>query len=315
MKKLLFIYNLNAGTGLLKPRLADIIDFFVKSGYEVIAYPTQGYQDALKKALEYQEQIDLLVCGGGDGTLDEVVNAMAQRETKVPIGYIPAGTTNDFAKSLNISRNILKAADTAVRGIPFACDVGRFNGEFFVYVAAFGIFTDVSYATDQSVKNMLGHLAYVLEGAKRIFNVPAYNIKVTYDDGVIEDEFVFGMVTNSHSVGGFKGVIGTDVVFDDGLFEVLLIKWPKNPKELNDMIGALLLKQVNEEVMYSFQTSKVRFAFREEVQWTLDGEYGGSHEHVYIENQKQLLEIMIRPSTYEKLQGSNYQVSFEEDAL
>ena len=145
----------------------------------------------------------------------------------MPIGYIPAGTTNDFARSLHISRDILEAADTAVNGVVFPCDVGRFNKDYFVYIAAFGLFTDVSYETKQSMKNILGHLAYVLEGTKRIFNIPSYKIKVTHDGEEIEDEFIFGMVTNSKSVGGFQGIIGKDVVFDDGEFEVTLIKTPK----------------------------------------------------------------------------------------
>ena len=140
----------------------------------------------------------------------------------------------------------------AVNGVPFACDVGRFNKGIFVYVAAFGIFTDVSYETKQEMKNVLGHLAYVLEGTKRIFNIPSYHMKVTLDDQVIEDDFVYGMVTNSKSVGGFKGMVGKDVVFDDGEFEVTLIKSPKNPIELNEVVGALVLKQADQKHMYSF---------------------------------------------------------------
>lgn len=172
----------------------------------------------------------------------------------MPIGYIPTGTTNDFANSLHISRNILEAADTVVNGVPFPCDVGMFNDDYFIYIAAFGLFTDVSYETKQSMKNVLGHLAYVLEGAKRLFNIPSYRIKVTYEGGEIEDEFIYGMVTNSRSVGGFKGIIGRDVVFDDGEFEVTLIKMPKNPIELNEIVGALLLKQIDSKHMYSFKS-------------------------------------------------------------
>ena len=156
--------------------------------------------------------------------LDEVVTGMMKRKERIPIGYIPTGTTNDFANSLHIPKNRLEAADTAVNGKLFHCDVGRFNKGIFVYIAAFGLFTDVAYQTRQEVKNVLGHLAYVLEGAKRIFNIPSYKIKVTYDEGVIEDKFIFGMVTNSKSVGGFRGMVGKEVVFDDGKFEVTLIK-------------------------------------------------------------------------------------------
>lgn len=145
MKKMLFIYNPNAGTGVLKPKLSDVLDIFVKAGYEVTVYPTQCYHDAMAKAESYTESYDVVVCSGGDGTLDEVVTAMARRKDPVPIGYIPTGTTNDFANSLHISKDLLEAADTAANGVPFPCDVGVFNDDYFVYIAAFGLFTDVSY--------------------------------------------------------------------------------------------------------------------------------------------------------------------------
>lgn len=235
MKRLLFIYNPHAGKELLKPKLSDVIDIFVKAGYEVVVYPTQAYRDAYKKVKKYKaEDYDLVVCSGGDGTLDEVVTGMMKRDpdTRTPIGYIPTGTTNDFASSLHIPRKLLEAADNAVNGTVFACDVGKFNKGIFVYVAAFGLFTDVSYETKQSMKNALGHLAYVLEGAKRLFNITSYKIKVTHDGETIEDEFIYGMVTNSRSVGGVRNMIGDQVGFNDGLFEVTLIKTPKNPIEL-----------------------------------------------------------------------------------
>lgn len=315
MKKLLFIYNPNAGTGMLRPRIADVLDIFVKAGYDVTAYPTQKYQDAMFKVLSYTDDYDMVVCGGGDGTLDEVVTGMARREKKVPIGYLPTGSTNDFAKSLRIPRNVLEAASIAVNGVPFPCDVGQFNDDYFAYIAAFGIFTDVSYETDQSIKNVLGHLAYVLEGTKRIFNIPSHQIKVTHEEGVIEEEFIFGMVTNSRSVGGFKGLIGKEVIFDDGVFEVTLIRTPKNPIELNDIIASLLLKQFDSKVMYSFRSGHIEFESEEEIQWTLDGEFGGSHDKVVIENRRQLLEIMIKDKVYEKISvGSVPQLESGENA-
>lgn len=294
MKRLLFVYNPRAGKGMLKPKLSDIVDIFVKAGYEVVIYPTQAYQDAYKKVKEYKaEDFDLVVCSGGDGTLDEVVTGMMKREKRTPIGYIPTGTTNDFANSLHIPKGVLKAADTAVNGKIFSCDVGRFNKGIFVYIAAFGLFTDVSYETDQSMKNVLGHLAYILEGAKRIFNVSSYRIKVSYDDQVIEDEFIYGMVTNSKSVGGFRNMIGKNVVFDDGLFEVTLIKKPKNPIELQEIIAALLIEQVNTKYMYTFRTGRICFESLEEIPWTLDGEFGGEHDMVEIENMQQKLQILV----------------------
>ncbi len=297
LKKMLFIYNPNAGTGTLKPKLSDVLDHFTKAGYEVTAYPTQRYRDATEKMESCPDGYDLIVCCGGDGTLDEVVRGMRTRKYKAPLGYIPAGTTNDFASSLGIPKDILAAADTAVNGVPFSCDVGRFNEDYFIYIAAFGLFTDVSYETKQSMKNILGHLAYVLEGAKRIFNIPSYKIRVTHDGEELEDEFIYGMVTNSRSVGGFTGIIGPDVIFDDGEFEVTLIKTPKNAMELNDLLGAIMLRQINPERIYSFKSGCVRFESAEAIPWTLDGEYGGSHEKVAVRNNRQALRIMVRPET------------------
>ena len=298
MKKLLLVYNQRAGKEMLKPRLSDVLDIFVKAGYEVTVHPTQAYRDAYYQIKEYEVgKYDLIACSGGDGTIDEVATGMMKRREMgkdvVPVGYIPAGTTNDFAKSLHIPRKPLAAADNAVKGVPFPCDIGKFNDSVFVYIAAFGIFTDVSYETDQAVKNVLGHMAYILEGAKRIFNIPSYKIKVEHDGEVIEDEFIFGMVTNSRSVGGFSNMVGKNIVFDDGLFEVTLIKTPKNPIALQEIIAALLIEQVDTKHMYTFKTKKITFDSVEEIPWTLDGEFGGEQDYVEIENVQKAMEIMV----------------------
>ena len=298
MKKLLFVYNPRAGKEMLKSRLSDVLDIFVKAGYEVTVHPTQAYRDAYYQIKEYEVgKYNLIACSGGDGTIDEVATGMMKRREMgkdvVPVGYIPAGTTNDFAKSLHIPRKPLAAADNAVKGVPFPCDIGKFNDSVFVYIAAFGIFTDVSYETDQAVKNVLGHMAYILEGAKRIFNIPSYKIKVEHDGEVIEDEFIFGMVTNSRSVGGFSNMVGKNIVFDDGLFEVTLIKTPKNPIALQEIIAALLIEQVDTKHMYTFKTKKITFDSVEEIPWTLDGEFGGEQDYVEIENVQKAMEIMV----------------------
>lgn len=302
MKRLLFIYNPHAGKELLKSKISDIVDIFVKAGYEVTIYPTQAYRDAYKKVRKYDSrEYELVVCSGGDGTIDEVVSGMMMREDRNPIGYIPTGTTNDFANSLHIPKGLLQAADNAVNGAVFSCDVGRFNKGTFVYIAAFGLFTDVSYETDQAMKNILGHMAYLLEGAKRIFNVPSYRVKVCHDNEEIEDEFVFGMVTNSRSVGGFRNMVGKQVVFDDGLFEVTLIKKPGNPLELQEIIAALLIEQIDTKYMYTFKTGKITFESLEEIPWTLDGEFGGEHDYVEIENMRKQLQIMVPEDHMEEL--------------
>ena len=301
MKKMLFVYNPNAGKGLFKSKLSDVLDIFVKADYEVVVYPTQRYKDAYKKIKHMEDKFDMVVCSGGDGTLDEVVTGMMKREKekRVPIGYIPTGTTNDFASSLHISRDILEAAHVSVHGKAFACDVGRFNQDVFVYVAAFGLFTDVPYQTDQKLKNALGHAAYVLEGVKRLSNIPSYHIKVTAGEQVIEDEFMIGMISNSKSVAGFRGITGKEVKFDDGEFEVTLIKKPKNAMELQEIITALLVDSFNTKYMYVFKAGEIMLESREEIPWTLDGEFGGQHDTVKIINKKQALEIMIQAESEE----------------
>lgn len=292
-KKMLFIYNPKAGKAKIKNKLADIMDVFAAAGYEVTVYPTRRKGDAFEIVKSRKPIYDLVVCSGGDGTLDEVVTGMVKSSFRTPIGYIPAGSTNDFGGSLNLSKNMLEAAECVARGRNFPCDVGSFNDDIFVYVAAFGIFTEVSYETGQEMKNTLGHMAYVLEGMKRLPNVRPRHMKVTYEDKVIEDDFIYGMVSNSVSVGGFKNITGKNVQLDDGLFEVTLIKYPKNPVDLTQIVNSLLNNNMDSDVIYSFRTSSLRLESEEEVSWTLDGENGGSHTEVYIENRKHAVEIRV----------------------
>jgi YegS/Rv2252/BmrU family lipid kinase len=293
-KKLLFIYNPRAGKSQIRSNLLDMIDIFVKAGYEVTAYPTQAAGDGLKAVTERKlGYYDLIACSGGDGTLDEVVTGMMQCEKRLPIGYVPAGTTNDFAASLRIPKNMTEAARVIVEGKDFACDIGGFNEDTFVYIAAFGLFTEVSYETKQDVKNVLGHMAYILEGMKRLSNIQSYPMKVTCGDSVLEGDFIFGMITNSRSVGGFKRITGKYVELDDGEFEVTLIKRPANPVELNTIMAALLNKNINTDLMYCFKASSLQIESAEEIAWTLDGEFGGRHSRVAIQNHRQALKIRV----------------------
>lgn len=294
-KKMLFIYNPRAGKAQIRSNLLDIIDIFVKAGYEVTAYPTQASGDAVKAVKTRRAGYDIVVCSGGDGTLDEVVTGMMQCEEKLPIGYVPAGSTNDFANSLKIPKNMIKAADVVVRGKNFACDIGAFNNDSFIYVAAFGIFTNVSYETKQDVKNVLGHAAYLLEGVRALPSIRSYPLQITCDKQVIEGEFLYGMVTNSHSIGGFRGITGTgkEVLLDDGVFEVTLIRKPSNPLELNNIIVAMVDKRVKSEHIYSFTASRIVVESEEPLAWTLDGEFGGEHRKAVIENKTKALEIRV----------------------
>ncbi len=290
--KLLFVFNPKSGKGLIKDHLVNIVDIMVKADYEVTIYTTQSQGDAVRKVKEDAHKYDLVVCSGGDGTLDEVVTGMEQSDVNVPIGYIPAGSTNDFANSLGIPKEMEKAAEVAVSGTPFPCDVGAFNGDTFVYVAAFGLFTEVSYQTSQQMKNILGHVAYLLEGVKRVFDIKTFKMKVEHDGEVIEEEFIYGMVTNSMSVGGFKGIAGSDVELDDGVFEVTLIKAPKNPIELSQIIGGLTNRDKETDLIYSFKTDKLHVESDEAVSWTLDGEFGGEHTDLTISNLNKQITIM-----------------------
>lgn len=291
-KKLLFIFNPRSGKGQIRNQLMTIVDTFVKSGYEVTIYPTQAKADAVRKVVEASDEYDLVVCSGGDGTLDEVVTGMMQCDGIVPIGYIPAGSTNDFAQSLKIPKNMLQAADIAVNGQPFPCDIGEFNEDYFVYIAAFGLFTDVSYETNQDLKNILGHAAYILEGTQRIFNIKSYKLKVISEEAELEGEFIFGMASNSTSVGGFKKLTGPDVMLDDGVFEVMFIRMPKTLLELNEIISSLVSGN-DTKMIEAFKTSALTVIAEEEIPWTLDGEYGGEHTRVEIRNMKHAVEIML----------------------
>lgn len=290
-QKLLFIFNPHAGKGQIKNHLVDIVDMMVKAGFDVTIYTTQAQADATRKVVEEGAGYDRIVCSGGDGTLDEVMTGLMQAKLHIPIGYIPAGSTNDFANSLGIPKEMLKAAERAVGQNRFPCDIGDFNSDTFVYVAAFGLFTEVSYKTSQQLKNIFGHVAYIMEGVKQLRDIPSFRMQVEYDGKVFQDEFIYGMVTNSVSVGGFKGMTGNDVKLDDGLFEVTLIRNPKNPIELNEILACLTNMIDDSDLIYSFKTDAVHIMAKEEVSWTLDGEFGGAHREVVIRNLKQRVEI------------------------
>lgn len=286
-KKLLFIFNPRAGKAQIKTHLLGIIDTFVKAGYQVETYPTQGPKDAVEYTKRRAEEFDMVVCSGGDGTLDEVVAGLLQSGRKIPLGYVPAGSTNDFAGSLKLPKTMLKAAQTVVDGADFACDIGTFNDQTFVYIAAFGLFTDVSYGTQQELKNLLGHMAYILEGAKSLSAIKSYPMKFSYGDEVVEGDFIYGMITNSMSVGGFKGFTGPGIELNDGMFEVTLVRNPKNVAEFNELLTALLNKDFSGNMLCHFKTDKLRVESGVEIDWTLDGEYGGGHWQLLIENKKE----------------------------
>lgn len=296
MKKIYFVYNPHSGREQIGGKLNEIIRILAEENNELVVAPTIGYQDAMKRIEKLSDDYDLVVCSGGDGTLDEVVTGMMKRpkERRIPIGYIPAGTTNDFARSLEIPRNMPEAARFAMHGEPFACDIGSFNEDSFVYIASFGIFTDVSYSTKQEIKNVLGHMAYVLEAMKSLVNIKSYKMKISSEEMEFEGDFLFGMITNSKSVAGFQGLVRNEVIFDDGVYEVTFIKRPKNPLEIQELLAALIDEKIDSNYMYSFRTKRLVIESEEMIPWTLDGEFGGQHNQVVIENNQQAVEIIVK---------------------
>lgn len=293
-KKLLFVFNPKSGKGLIKHHLLDVVDTMVKAGYEPTVYPTQERGDATRKVKEIGANFDRIVCSGGDGTLDEVVTGMREANLQIPLGYIPAGSTNDFASTLGIPNDMVKATEIAVGEHIFPCDVGQFNDDTFVYIAGFGLFTEISYDTPQELKNLLGHAAYILSAAKSLTSIPNYLMQVEANGEVIQDRFIYGMITNSISVAGFKGLTGKDIELDDGKFEVTLIKSPTNPIELNEIIAYLTGILSETKMVYAFKADHVQIRSRSSVAWTMDGENGGEYWSVDIRNHHKSINILTK---------------------
>ena len=291
MKKLLFVFNPTAGRGRIKAKLFDIVDSFVKQGYRVQVYPTQQKGDATSIVLSESGHYDLLVCAGGDGTLNEVITGMMLANKVVPIGLIPAGSMNDVGHSFKISRDIMHAVRNVLTGKPYPMDIGSFNDKYFIYVAAFGAFTDISYTTSQKNKNIIGNLAYYLEGIKKLSDLKPKYVKLEYEDKVIEEEFLIGLVTNSLYIGGFKNLNYDKTSLNDGLMEVLLVKMPKNILDLEMIVSALINYKINENLMYYIQTTSLTVT-SEKMDWTLDGEFGGNYEKVRISNHNKAIKII-----------------------
>lgn len=294
-KKLLFVYNPYSGKEKIKARLSDIIESFVSEEYEITIYSTRAKGDATNLVYEccQQTEYDVVACSGGDGTLNEVVSGIMRLEKKPKVGYIPSGTTNDFATSLKIHKDMIKAAETIGSGHVFQCDIGAINERFFTYVVGFGAFTEVSYETSQAAKNTLGRLAYILEGAKRLTSLKSYHIVLEYEGNVIEDDFIYGMISNSESVGGFKLMGKREVTLDDGRFEIFMIRMPKNLIELQVIINSLLMEKENDKFIFTASTDKVTLHSSESISLSVDGEYGGSYQDIQITNYKKAIDFLV----------------------
>lgn len=361
-KKILFIFNPVAGRSQIRNYLLDIIETLSAADYEVVCYPTTKQGDARRIARERMGDYLYVVCAGGDGTLDEVVSGMMENPDKpfVPVGYIPAGTTNDFASSLRIPTDMVQAARVVASGRTFRCDLGQFNeSDYFTYVAAFGLFTGTSYQTPQELKNQLGHFAYILQGLSELGQMHAYQMHVralvprdedvpadyvvkkpgtekpkglpaedpptdqlpventvpenpTQEDLASQDlpaddhdgkwiefdgEFALGLITNSRSIGGFQNITGQQVDLQDGLFEVTLVRMPKNPLEVSEILMSISNPDMHSSMVESFKTSRITLTCDEQIAWTRDGEYGGSHKEVDLRICPGQLRILV-PEQY-----------------
>lgn len=285
MEKLLFIYNPHAGRGAARGKLADILNTFARADQLVTVYPTQGPGDAAQAAALACDFDRLVVCGG-DGTLHEAINGLMSLpfDQRPPVGYIPAGTTNDFSRNLHLPQGIENMARTAVTGQARGVDIGRFNTQHFIYVAAFGAFTDVAYSTPQEFKNRFGHMAYLLQGIGELAKLKGYRLRVEYDDGILEGSYLYGMFSNTVSVGGLIGLPADQVSLDDGLLEAVLISMPRRMSDLQTTVHALARQEYDPKFgITAIHSSQFRLTSTEPVPITLDGEYGGSPAAALIE--------------------------------
>ena len=284
MKKMLFVMNPYSGMRRAGRYLSDIIGMFNRDGYEVIAHMTGGQGDAVGVVREIAPRVDIVVCCGGDGTFNETISGILQSGADVPIGYIPAGSTNDFASSLGLPTNILQAARDILDGEPVSYDVGKFGDRYFSYVASFGAFTRASYSTPQSIKNALGHTAYVLEGINELSQIRKEHVRLEVDGMVVEDDFIFGAISNSTSVGGILTLDPKQVDMADGLMEIILVRAPQNLLELSECIQAVQSQKYNCAMITFRSAEKIRVYADPFMPWTLDGEREDGHSVVDVEN-------------------------------
>lgn len=309
MKNLLFVYNPHSGKGQVNAYLPEIIDIFTKGGYLVTAHPTQRREDAYEIVKALAGEHDLVVCSGGDGTTNETIKGIMDGGHHVPVGVIPAGTMNDFASSLGIPRNMPEAARLAVDGSPEYVDIGAYNDRYFTYVAAFGAFTKVSYATDQTLKNSIGAMAYIMAGineaVQHASEPPRYHLTVKCGGRTVEGDYMYGMVANSLSVGGIKGLAGRDISMNDGIFEGIFIKSPGSFIELQHTLNALIKKDFDDPCFDYFKGSDFAFTSNGSVPWTLDGEYGGDSSEISLCVIHNALKIIVDKSKASGLTEEN----------
>ena len=296
MKRALILLNPSAGTGKAGLNALKIINRFALEGYEPIVFPIIPSHGLVSEKIlpNYEGKTDLVFCSGGDGTLNHVVQGVMEMRERPVLAYIPTGSTNDFARGLNIPFEFEKALDTVFTGNLFRYDVGKFNDRYFNYVAAFGAFSDISYATDQNLKNIFGHAAYIFNAIGELTNnlQTKYRLRIETDDYAEEGDYLFGAVCSAISIGGFSLFRESDVKLNDGKMELLLIKVPDNPAELPNIANALLRGTFDHPCISFRQVSSVRLHAENSIPWSLDGEYGGTWQDAAIEVQQEAIGIM-----------------------
>ena len=284
-KKLLLIVNPCSGKAKMRPALLGVVEIFTKADFDVTVYPTKEREDATRKVATLKEKdYDLIVVCGGDGTLNEVITGLMESEADIPIGYIPAGTLNEWSTGLGISKTIRQAAKDIVKGKEITLDIGKFGDKYFTYTASFGAFTSASYSANQDVKNVLGQAAYFFEGIKSLGTIKPIHLKFECDDREIEGDFLFGAISNSMSVGGIVKFDQAAVQLNDGLFEVLLIRNPANVLGFQTIIDGIVKHELNRENLEFFRTKKISVTSDGALDWTLDGEHGVSNDKIKIKN-------------------------------
>ncbi|MBQ3216661.1 MAG: YegS/Rv2252/BmrU family lipid kinase [Oscillospiraceae bacterium] len=294
MKKLLLIVNPTSGKKQASRYLSDIVGIFNRDGWDVTVYVTAEQGDAVRLVQERAVEFDRIVCAGGDGTFNETVSGLRLSGQRVPVGYIPAGSTNDFATSLKLSKNLKNAAADIVGGQPVPLDVGRFHDRHFSYIASFGIFTRTSYSTAQGLKNSLGHFAYLLSSIKEITSIRSYRLRFTLDDGQsYEDDYIFGAISNTTSLAGVLTLSPKLVDMSDGKFEIFLIRRPRTPLELSDCVLALTAQDYETPMLTLASSSRIEIDGQEEVHWSLDGEEAIGPQHFTVENLHHGIDILV----------------------
>jgi YegS/Rv2252/BmrU family lipid kinase len=294
-KKMMLIVNPVAGRGGYSLNFGEAMRVFSYGGYSVTLYFTKGKNDATRFAEENGADYDVVTCVGGDGTLSEVLSGLVKLDNPPPVGYIPMGTANDVATTLHIPKNdTVGAANLILNGEPHPYDVGGFGDDgYFAYIAGFGAFTNVSYSTPQDQKNVLGHLAYVLQGMAELPNIETVRTRVEFDDGVIETDLVYGSMSNSTSVAGIVKLKENMVSLGDGYSELVLVKDPRDVNGFGEILSSVLSGRFDGDKLIILHTKKAKFSFDHPVAWTRDGEDGGRHQEITLVNYHRPVQLIF----------------------